>query len=143
MKIKTENLTGAQLDWAVAKAEGRTLVHNPMGPQSGHGWWIWEETPSDLGRIMPIYLPVGPRTSPKTRTSGDRYSPSTDWAQGGPIIEREKIGIGHAWVGTYWLASMHNVEAPVLHGPTHLIAAMRCYCHSKLGDEVEVPDGLV
>ena len=27
-------------------------------------------------------------------------------------------------------------------GPTPLIAAMRCYVASKLGDEVEVPDEL-
>ena len=28
-------------------------------------------------------------------------------------------------------------------GPTPLIAAMRCFCCSKLGDEVEVPDELL
>jgi hypothetical protein len=28
------------------------------------------------------------------------------------------------------------------HGPTPLIAAMRCYVASKLGDEVEVPKEL-
>jgi hypothetical protein len=27
-------------------------------------------------------------------------------------------------------------------GPTPLVAAMRCYCASKLGDEVDVPEEL-
>ena len=31
----------------------------------------------------------------------------------------------------------------VIHGPTPLIAAMRCYVASKLGDEVEVPEELL
>ena len=29
------------------------------------------------------------------------------------------------------------------YGPTPLIAAMRCYCCAKLGDEVDIPDELV
>ncbi len=28
------------------------------------------------------------------------------------------------------------------HGPTPLIAAMRCYVASKLGDEIEIPEEL-
>lgn len=68
---------------------------------------------------------------------------STDWAQGGPIIEREKISIRqwtnvpvvHAYMpqdGAQW---SEDAQSP-------LIAAMRCYVGSKLGDEVEVPDDL-
>jgi hypothetical protein len=30
-----------------------------------------------------------------------------------------------------------------MHGHTPLIAAMRCYVASKLGDEVEIPDELL
>ncbi len=63
---------------------------------------------------------------------------STDWAFGGPIIDQEKIGLfpsGVAWYerdgGTFYS-----------YGPTPLIAAMRCYVASKLGDKVEVPDEL-
>lgn len=63
---------------------------------------------------------------------------STDWAQGGPIIEREKITIewtGEDWMGYIW----HDEE---VFGPTPLVAAMRCYVASKLGDEVNVPEEL-
>jgi hypothetical protein len=69
-------------------------------------------------------------------TKGKRYSPSTDWAQGGPIIERE--GIALAKDGHQWMAMM---EEPFF-GPTPLIAAMRCYVASKLGDTVDVPEEL-
>jgi len=68
---------------------------------------------------------------------------STNWAIAGPIIEREKItpqfmdrGYWRAWVEVGEKA--HKVS----YGPTPLIAAMRCYVASKLGDEVEIPEEL-
>ena len=61
----------------------------------------------------------------------------TDWKQGGPIIEREGIAIGKSWEG--WKAF---TETSGGEGPTPLIAAMRCYVASKLGDEVDVPEEL-
>jgi hypothetical protein len=62
---------------------------------------------------------------------------STDWAQGGPIMEREKIAT--AWHITRWVAWRGVTEHP---GPTPLIAGMRCYVASELGDEVEIPHDL-
>ncbi len=67
---------------------------------------------------------------------GPRYS--TDWSRGGPIIEWEGIELRgkapncHASYPTY----------STFHGPTPLIAAMRCYVASKLGDEIEIPQEL-
>lgn len=60
---------------------------------------------------------------------------SSDWSQGGPIIEREKIECLHE-------AGVWYVDSPWGHfiGPTPLIAAMRCYVASKLGDEVKIPE---
>ncbi len=74
-----------------------------------------------------------------------RFRPSTDWAQGGPIIDRGLISVLDAngcWAGrkTYWDNSKPSCE---LYGPTPLIAAMRCYVASKLGDEVDVPEELM
>lgn len=67
---------------------------------------------------------------------------SNDWTQGGPIIEQEGISI--ASIDPYWQASMPStVYEGEQDGPTPLVAAMRCYVASKLGDEVEVPDELV
>lgn len=75
------------------------------------------------------------------------YTPTTDWAQGGPIIERERIG---TWpsdsIEGMWAArpdyEVYPDRLPPAYGPTPLIAALRCYVASKLGEEVEVPDEL-
>ena len=113
MKIKTSELTGAALDWAVAKCE------EPVG-----GYKAWVQADMDKGIV-----PAGVRAN--------------DWLTVGPIIERESIGIGRSWEGSEWLASAHDMDAPVSYGPTPLVAAMRCHVASKLGDEVEVPDELI
>ena len=68
---------------------------------------------------------------------------STDWAQGGPIIEREEIST--VWANGQWESHTVNDQdeyAQIEYGPTPLIAAMRCYVASKLGDEVEIPKEL-
>lgn len=104
MKIKTSELTGAALDWAVAKSEGYT------------------------------------GTALESRT-GEWYTPSTDWAQGGPIIEREKITLQPVVRPDGWVARTQKCDS-VWEGQYPLIAAMRCYVASKLGDEVDVPEEL-
>jgi hypothetical protein len=122
MKIKTSELIGTALDWAVA------LIEYPDWKAQGY----LECYPYDL-----------------CFDGGETYSPCTDWAQGGPIIEREGIEIlkGNPLYfpkgnenGDYyeplWIAGKQ-------HGTTPLIAAMRCYVASKLGDEVEVPEELL
>lgn len=69
------------------------------------------------------------------------FRPSTDWRQGGFIIEREGIDLYQCG---NWAAE--NVDGdrlyPRAEGSTPLIAAMRAYVASKLGDEIEVPEGL-
>ena len=74
------------------------------------------------------------------------YHPSTDWAQGGPIIEREGISIVEQGDAAEWVASLYNYPEGDWHlhttGPTPLIAAMRCYVASKLGDEIDLPKEL-
>ena len=72
------------------------------------------------------------------------FAYSTDWSQGGPIIERK--GISTTMLFQEWEALLDLNEGDsmveVCRGPTLLIAAMRCYVASKLGDEVDVPDEL-
>lgn len=129
--MKTNELTGAALDWAVAKCEGIEL-------ESGYGV---QETSGYYNRLL-----VDGRMS-KGQSMLVRYIPSTDWAQGGSIIEREGISIDQRDNGSLVLAC---IDAPMEHeeneiwanGPTPLIAAMRCYVYSKLGDEIEIPEGL-
>ena len=121
MKIKTSELTGATLDWAVAKADqpvysDKALIRALTAGADGIG------------------------------NEWKAFSPSTDWEQGGPIIEREQISVQHTGDAAKWRAQVWNDKKqdfwPVMYGPTPLIAAMRCFVASKLGDEVEVPMGL-
>jgi hypothetical protein len=70
----------------------------------------------------------------------DCFSPSELWAQGGPIIERDRIAIDPYVTHSQWGANKDG--AFYRDGPTPLIAAMRCYVASKLGDEVEIPEEL-
>ena len=74
-----------------------------------------------------------------------RYS--TDWAQGGPIIEREAHNLFKHNGGTEWCCACNvqrdgYVAIVTADGPTPLIAAMRCFVASKLGTTVEVPEEL-
>jgi len=110
--MKTSELTGAALDWAVAKCEGW-----PMD--------IWYDE-DQLPMIRDDEVP--------------EYSPSSNWAQGGPIIEREMIELVPQ-TPALWDA-MYKTQHIPNDGPTPLIAAMRCYVASKLGDEIEVPTEL-
>ena len=117
--MKTSELTGAALDRAVAKCIGHRVAES-------------------YGSYIRIYLP-------DLKQSGYTlaFCPSTDWEHGGPIIEREKLclDIDSAGVWLAWTKQNYDDEPRhMVSGPTPLIAAMRCYVASKLGDEVDVPE---
>lgn len=123
MKIKTKDLIGPALDWVVATALGA----------------LWQ--PKSIRNSFFIWPPTAPTEPVRYSKAAPPYS--TDWAQGGPIIERERIDLAACTDETYWLATkyMHN-EFAQQYGPTPLIAAMRCFVASKLGDKVDVPKEL-
>ena len=62
---------------------------------------------------------------------------SGKWEHGGPIIERERLCV-YDLGGDEWGCDDNLNPRSV--GPTPLIAAMRCYVASKLGDDVDVPE---
>lgn len=66
---------------------------------------------------------------------------SANWVKRGAIIEREISEIYVHNALECWAAK--NREGDLRYGPTPLIAVMRCFIVSKLGDEVEVPDDLL
>ncbi len=141
MKVKVSESSGSVLDWMVAKCEGHSPVFNMESHGSiWHGWYESTPKPDPRYRRLQAY--------------------STNWAQGGPIIERETIAISYDadWVydpakvdpedepdnGDRWYAEIRRSSHDFIsdYGPTPLIAAMRAFVASKLGDEVEVPDEL-
>jgi len=118
MKIRTDSITGAALDWAVAKCEGVEVTYLDDG----------------ITRCL-------------LRDPSGRFSPSTDWSQGGPIIEREQISVipfdDRRWEArckcTVQRSPARFIER---RAPTPLVAAMRCFVSSRLGDEVDIPEEL-
>ena len=129
MKILVHNLTESQLIWAVAKAEGYIDDSNS---------WLYQ-------------------TSVEEANDSDGWRPLT-WGIAGPIIERENITVRPVFhaerteSGTDiyrqdgWAAHIEPkafwVTPRPFTGPTPLIAAMRCYVMSRLGDEIEIPQEL-
>ena len=111
--MKAIKLTGAALDWAVAEAEG--FFKNDMASITD-------------GKVDVFYF--------------DEYSPSTNWALGGAIIEQEGISLDYDGLGTWVATIITNGSVFEELGTTPLIAAMRCYVASCLGDDVELPDEL-
>lgn len=125
-KVRVSEATGIVLDYLVVKSKG------------------WLDGPGELEDISDWF-----------RLLGIAYS--TDWSQGGPIIEREIYKVFRN-VGNLWTAMIKQKEPyfsptyqsdilvdKIIHksGPTALVASLRCYVYSKLGDEVEVPDELL
>jgi hypothetical protein len=87
-----------------------------------------------------FFYPVRDEQDEVIHDAGDRWYPSTEWAQGGPIIERERISIersGDAASGDdRAYAYMIRAVLDGQHGETALVAAMRVFIASKFGDEV-------
>lgn len=73
---------------------------------------------------------------------GDFGDYSTDWSLAGPIIERERIATFPTLDLALWNAGTIASSA-MHHGPTPLVAAMRCYVASKLGDDIDIPAELM
>jgi hypothetical protein len=116
--MKTAELTGAALDWAVAMSL----------KQSGEDYTLAVDADID---------------GTKRVNYGGMYPEwSTDWAEGGAIIEREGMQL---WKGGEWCAALDQSFNPTdfQTGTTPLVAAMRCYVASKLGDKVEIPEELL
>ena len=125
--MKTSELTGSALGWAVGVADKRRMRFGIGGSLEVRGRTEnGDELPDGWDMWMLWY-------------------PQANWSQGGPIIERESITVGDA--GASWVAGKPWADdffsAFVVYGPTPLIAAMRCYVASKLGDEVDIPKELL
>lgn len=118
-KIKTQDLTGVALDWAVAKCENMSSLDERVTPEG-------------------------------VRWAGDFFQPSKHWSEGGPIIAERCIATYASGACSiepknpdYWVAEIFGTAGRVIqYGPAPLIAAMRAYVASKLGDEVDVPEAL-
>jgi len=126
--MKTSELIGTALKIAVAKADNRQI-------RKGLGGSIEVRGRTEDGDELPGHWDLWMN-----------WNPATDWSQGGPIIEREKIELidncSNPAENWYWAAHIWHTKT-IGYGSTALIAAMRCYVASKLGDEMDIPKELL
>ena len=127
-KVNASELEGDALHLAVAKCEGLLLFKDAgLAGRFKRGWWL-----------SGLYVDSNKWIKLKD------YAPSSNWAIAGIIIERDGIdlinagNIGHE---KPWMAAApkgFGNRGDFFFGDTPLIAAMRCYVASKLGDEFEL-----
>lgn len=148
VKIKTRELIGPALDWAVAICEELAVKKDPMGFGSGSeaGYWIW-----------PAYC-----QDTEYRKIGRGYSPSTRWADGGPLMVKYHIttsspkalvhrhggalngwNASGSWTACNWERGVTGKRAVAWDKDSPLVAVCRVIIIVKLGDEVDVPAELV
>jgi hypothetical protein len=114
MKVKVSEATGLQLNWMTCKAAGMFAAY----PKYGKG-----------RKFLQMH-----------RGNSTAYIyPTTDWAQGGPILERHISELIDC-ADSGWKACCNGTYGAT--GKTALEAVCRAYVASKLGDEVEVPEEL-
>ena len=151
--LATRNLTGAALDWAVAKALGAEFY--PSTINAIHA--------KVDGRFIGGFVT---KTGAGVAMPDSPFIPSRSWFQAGPLIERERIcfvdraaylaggftpkDAGDGQFAAFIGSADRLVETCVNEyeglsfdecqlGPTHLVAAMRCFVASRLGEAVDVP----
>lgn len=123
MEVRTSELTDLALDWAVATLEGYGGLRN--NPHLFNQALIMNRKDGQCVLFSTLNF-------------------SANWTIAGPIIEKEKMDI--KWVTANrcracldWLDEGFFEDF----GPTPLIAAMRCFVASRLGDEIDIPEELL
>ncbi|PUA41456.1 DUF2591 domain-containing protein [Pseudomonas protegens] len=127
IEVKTADLVGPALDWAVAKSIGAYRGEYAVC-EGGEPWPAW----------------IFPGAIPCKATTG-KFKPSTDWAHGGPLIAKHQVNL-HAPQASddCWAAWVTIRGKDFCHGGWQpLVAACRAIVAAKLGEVVSVPAELI
>jgi hypothetical protein len=125
IEVKTADLAGEALGWAVGKAEGLDVLLAP--PIYGNPWRVFVRYTGEV-TIREV-----------------RYNPWDDWALGGPLIEKHMVSMhcpqstDDVWAG--WVITDKGEFCQA--GDSALIAACRAIVATKLSDTVQVPQELI
>lgn len=122
--VDVSKLEGSALDWAVATAAGAYGVATGTDDLLGNKIWA-----------VPGF----------SNMRWDDWTPSTDWSQGGPLIDlhiEQVEKMSGANPVRAWCADTAKDER-YMFGPTLLVAACRAIVAAKLGEVVEIPAELV
>ncbi len=118
IEVKTADLVGEALGWAVGKAEGLEVFLAP--PEYGNPWRVFA------------------RYQGEAIVHTKRYNPWEDWALAGNLLDKHRVcldfkcGLWSA-LGDEWVVGCHT--------PT--IAICRAIVAAKLGEFVQVPRELM
>ncbi|WP_343583062.1 phage protein NinX family protein [Pseudomonas sp.] len=123
IEVKTADLTGEALGWAVGKAEGLEL--ELVGPAYNNPW-----------RVFARY-----RATVTERT--ERYNPWENWALGGPLIDKYEADFQWARPGMLRAVVSVGQSVGMARAETHLLATGRAIVAATLGDTVQVPKELM
>lgn len=122
IEVKTADLVGHALDWAVAQAEGLEVFL--VGPQYNVPWRVfWKKRGQALEWDV-------------------LYNPHEDWLLGGKLIEKYRVGFGLYSDYFFAVTGLNDLPGDA-DGSTHLVAACRAIVAAKLGDTVQVPKELM
>ena len=133
IELKTADLTGPALDWSVA--------HATKAWEWAHEWYP-TMTLDPTFRGVSDNAPGGhvsliPRNP--MRQDSQQFAPSTDWAQGGRLVEGRITALMQEGAGLWWAHAGDRIG----YGSAPLIAACRAIVAANLGDDVQVPVWLV
>lgn len=148
--MKTSELTGANLDWAVAKALGLTATTiYGLGSVRAPGWYQIKQGRAVSYVLRPTYNKWVKQCETHPWQRGQEvWEPSVNWKQGGPLIEQEHISIEVDWDRRqtppelrFACCTINQKAKGEWHkSPAPLVAAMRSYVAEKLGNFFEVPE---
>lgn len=128
IEVKTADLAGEALGWAVGTAEGLDLLLAP--PQYGNPC-----------RVFARYQATATEYT-------KRYNPWEDWAVGGPLADRHSKSFGMLQDGTgkNWRSFAYKSEPLLMRlagGESILVALCRAIVLLHCGDTVKVPKELM
>jgi len=126
--VKTNELFGLALDWAVAQVDG-ALDGIPWVYDNAECYYSHDDTADGYSEV---------------------WKPSKEWEQAGVLIERHGIGVakfyepvdGAVTDGNWW-AALSPDDAIRCDAPTPLVAAMRVIVAMQFGESIDVPSKLI
>ena len=134
VEVKTAELVGPALDWAVANAtEAWEFAHEWFPTMTLDPRFIGIRNVAVDGCVW-----LEPRNP--LRQDPQPFRPSTDWTQGGPLIEQFGLDL---WKHEGKFYAFHTRQHNKYCADTVLVATCSAIVAAKLGDVVQVPAELV
>lgn len=128
MKVKTSELSGKPLNYALAVAEWGPPTEVAQNGAFGATTFWWDHDGRKSDKIMTIDM------------YHEGFNPSENWSNGGPLIEKHDLFVGKDRYERYYA----GLDETVMRDNDHILPAVcRVVVAIKFGDEVEIPNTLM